>query len=954
LIVAEGKQRRDGLGRSQPSRPLPGPFWLRALTAPFRLVAAAFRLPFERLRPRPKVEVLAPLTDDEIFLARLEILNSQARTLTYLLQTCIARFDLMIWPKKRVPPLEQPRTIPAASLRIMRRRLHPPRPMISRRAIPPVVALTLVAPAVIAGAAYAGWEFYGSYVEEIVPPRELAINQPLRGARIYDREGRLLYEYVDDKEGMRYPVALDEVSEVFLAATIATEDASFFTNPGVNPRGLMRAAWENFSPFLEKEDVLEGSGGSSITQQLVKNVYIPFEERMERSMDRKLREALYAIELTQRFSKEQILEWYVNQISYGGLYNGIEAASQGYFGKPAKDLTLAEAALLAGIPQSPAKYSPVTSPETAQVRRDEILDLIAKQDRIQVGPDRFYMPSLSEIEAAKREPLAVLQPSYKIEAPHFVLNHVMPQLEALFGRDAVYQDGLVVTTTLDLDLQYEAQGALERWISEFEGISNSHNGAVIVLDNHSGEILALLGSRDYFRDDLQGNIDNLSALNSPGSSFKPFVYLASFLKLGWTPSTIIDDSPVSFRESDGTIFTPQNPVKNQYLGPITLRNALGNSLNVPAFKAALRLGVPQIIDVAKTMGFTTLDGQYGPAISIGGVDLTAMDLAYGYSVLANNGKMVGQETVLEREADERQMEPIILLRVEDAQGNMLFDARDRRVEKQVVPAEHAYMVTSILSDPGAQCVTFGCGGVSIPGRMAAVKTGTSAPFDPNGANRDKIGETWAFGYTPDYSVGVWAGNSDNAPIANIFSTSISFRVMRDTLQAAHGGQPSAAFTKPDGIEERRVCSGENSCRTDVFIRSTSSRQQAQAEENRPQENQQPQSEQTQPDTRITAASAPTQPAVASVTGPDTLQAGAASVQGWAWSNTMQFYRLEYGFGPSPTVWSSLGQWSTPVQGGTLGVLPPGLPAGTYSLRVVVQDQRDGTIVSPSLTVSIRP
>ncbi|MPZ49299.1 MAG: hypothetical protein GEU75_08365 [Dehalococcoidia bacterium] len=342
-----------------------------------------------------------------------------------------------------------------------------------------------------------------------------------------------------------------------------------------------------------------------------------------------------------------------------------------------------------------------------------------------------------------------------------------------------------------------------------------------------------------------------------------------------------------------------------------------------------------------------MDGYYGPAISIGGVDLSAIDLTYGYSVLANNGRMVGQPVIGEREEDERELEPITILRIEDAKGEVLFDANEQRAEQQVVPAEHAYLVTSILSDPSSQCVTFGCGGISVPGRVAAVKTGTSEPFDPRGPGGGKIGETWAFGYTPDYSVGVWAGNSDNAPIVNIYSTSISFRVMRDTLQATYHGGASGAFARPDNIEERRVCGGGGSCRNEVFVKGSTPA-------NAPPASSNAQAEPTAaPEPRITAAAAPPPSPIASVTGPTTAAAGTVSIQGWAWSNAMQYYRLEYGSGSSPLNWSALGQWSTPVQGGTLGVLPTsGWPPGTYSVRVVVQDQNQGEIISAAHTVLV--
>jgi membrane peptidoglycan carboxypeptidase len=645
---------------------------------------------------------------------------------------------------------------------------------------------------------------YRSYASELVPPDQLALNNPSMGARILDRNGTLLYEFVDDKQGIRFPVGLQDVSPVFLAATIATEDSNFFVNPGVNPKGLARAAWENFRPLTEDGELLQGTGGSSITQQLVKNVYIPEEQRHERSIDRKAREIVYSIELTKRYDKAQILEWYVNQISYGGIYTGVEAAAQSYFGKPARDLNLAEAAFLAGIPQSPAEYDPTTNLEAALARRHQVLDLMAKHESIQIGADIFYMPNLEEIEAARHAPIEIRTRSFPIQAPHFVLTYLAPQLEKIYGREALLRDGLVITTTLDLNLHNRAQEIIDRWVRTFES-SNTHNGATVVIEPHTGEILAFVGSRDYWREDIDGAVNNLLAPNSPGSSFKPFVYLTTFLKLGWNPSTIIQDSPISFRESNGTVFSPTNPNRG-YVGPVSIRNALGNSLNVPAFKAALQVGVPAVVDFAKSVGITTLDGQYGPAISIGGVDLRPLDLSYAYSALANGGVMVGTEMLAPEQADERNLEPVSILRIEDRQGNVRFNIDDSRVERRVIPAEHAYLMSDILSDPGAQCMTFGCGGLNVPGYRVAVKTGTSEPYDPRGPNRGKIGETWAFGYTPDYVVGVWAGNSDNAPIVNILSTSISYRAMRDILLAAYNGRPGTPFIRPAGIVSRQVCS----------------------------------------------------------------------------------------------------------------------------------------------------
>jgi membrane peptidoglycan carboxypeptidase len=645
---------------------------------------------------------------------------------------------------------------------------------------------------------------YDSYAKTLVPPDQLSINRPSAGAKILDRNGKLLYQYVDDTDGMRKPVKLDEVSPAFLAATIATEDRNFFDNPGVNPRGLVRATWENFNPMNDESGLLKGTGGSSITQQLVKNVYIPQNKRFLRSIDRKAREIVYAVELTKRYDKSQILEWYVNQISYGSIYTGVEAASEGYFGKPAKDLTLAEATLLAGIPQSPAAYDPLTNLPASLERRNEVLDAMLRQPSIQIGADLFYTPNPEEVEAARGVPVEVHAPVFNIEAPHFVLNYVTPQLEQVIGRDALLHDGLIVTTTLDIDLQNRAQKILESRITEFEKISNTHNGAVMVMDPRSGEVLVMLGSRDYFRDDIDGQVNNTLAPNSPGSTFKPFVYLTTFQKLGWNPGTIIQDSPVSFRESDGTVFSPTNPNKG-YNGNITIRNALGNSLNVPAFKAAIQVGVPNIVAFGKSVGFTGLDGSYGPSIAIGGIDLKLIDLTYGYSTIGNGGYIAGQNTLAPRKPDESGIRPVPILSIADSTGRVVWDINEHRAGLQVIRPEHAYMIADILSDSRAQCITFGCGGITVPGYRVGVKTGTSEPFDPKGPNRGKIGETWAFGFTPDYAVGIWAGNSNNAPIDNIFSTSISYRAMRDILLTAYSGRPETPFQQPSGLVSRQSC-----------------------------------------------------------------------------------------------------------------------------------------------------
>jgi membrane peptidoglycan carboxypeptidase len=829
-------------------------------------------------------------------------------------------------------------------------------------------------------AAAVGLAIYLSYTGELLPPDEVLAKQPSGGAKIYDRDGRLLYEFVDDLSGLRHPVPLSEVSPWLIDATIATEDADFYSNPGINVRGLVRAAYENFFPG--QLGLLQGSGGSSITQQLVKNVYIPETERSQRSVPRKIKETVYALELTRRYEKDQILEWYLNQIPYGGLYYGVEAASQGYFGKSANELTLAEAALLAGIPASPARYDPINNPDEAIERRAQVLDLMLKRDKV----------SIEEAYFAKLELLKLAPQRFPIEAAHFVLGYVQPQLEELLGREAVYRGGLRVTTSLDLDLQSEAEAALERWISEFEASSGGHNGSLVAIDPNTGEILAFVGSRDYFRDDILGRNNMALAENSPGSAFKPFTYLTAFMELGWGPGTLVLDTPVSYPEPDGSTFSPRNP-RGDFKGPITIRQALGNSLNVPAFKVAMAAGVENIVRVGKQMGITTLTGYYGPSITIGGVDVNVLDMTFGYSVFANNGLMKGMPSILGLPEGERLLDPIAILKVEDSKGEVVFEPERR--EERIVPAEYTYLVTDILSDPQAQCATFGCGGLNV-GRTAAIKTGTSEPYE----NSHAIGDTWALGYTRDLAVGVWAGNADNSPMVNITSTSISWRALRDFMQAALEGVPDRGFERPEGVVSATVCvpSGKlpskycGKTTQDIFAADglpkeednwwqpikvdsrngllATSRTPRQYVQERvfivlPEDIQGVSREQAEEWAQ--ALGVALAPAEESPLGPETPQGapgvsidwppanatvkGSVAIRGSADTAGFRSYRLEYGAGSQPQRWTAIERSAVPVTDGVLGTLDTNdLEPGVYSIRLVVQDETRGLLIE---TVTVR-
>ena len=608
----------------------------------------------------------------------------------------------------------------------------------------------------------------------------------------------MLYQFVDEYEGLRRPVELENISQFLIQATIATEDKTFFTNNGLNAAGLMRAAYENFIPFGNL-GFFAGSGGSSITQQLAKNLYIPREERYLRTIDRKLKETIIALELTEKYEKEQILEWYLNSISYGGIYVGIQAASEGYFGKSAYDLTLAESAFLAGIPQSPVKYNPYKNFDQAKMRQNEVLQLMLANQRITIG----------ELELAVTQSINLQPYQFEIKAPHFVLGRIADEVSARYGDRAIFSDGLNIVTTIDYNLQKIGQEVLEEWIAKFEEDSLGHNGALMALDVKTSEILVYIGSRDYFSDEIEGRNDNITSKNSPGSTLKPFTYLQAFRK-GWTSGTGIVDAPAKvYDPASGEYFEPKNP-GGKYLGVATTAKALGNSLNVPALKAILYAGVNDTVKFLKQIGFTTLDSKsgYGPALTLGGVDITLEDITYAYSVLANQGTMVGQKTIFDRDAQERALDPISILSITKDNGDIVLD--NTSTKRRVIESNFTFLITSILSNGENTCEIFGCNTLVLGSRPSAQKTGTSEPFEEEekDACKDRcIGETWTIGYTPQIVSGNWYGNSNNEPMQNIFSTTVSHKIWRDFMIKSHDylDLAVARFNRPTGLQEKELC-----------------------------------------------------------------------------------------------------------------------------------------------------
>jgi len=656
--------------------------------------------------------------------------------------------------------------------------------------------LFLTVLAVGGGVAFAVYQHYASDLE---PPDEALAHSGSAGSRIYDRNGTQLYEFVDPLSGLSNPVPLSEISPWLVQATISTEDESFYDNPGVNVRGLMRAAMENLTPF--GPGWFEGSGGSSITQQLVKNVYIPEKERQKRTIGRKIKEVVIAIELKRQYSDDQILEWYLNQVFYGNFAIGAEAASWRYFGKPARDLTLGEAAMLAGIPQAPGDYTPVI-PENrpaATDRQHHVLDLMVKHGYI----------TQEQADAAKQEQLSFANASFPILAPHFVFyvrDSVIKMCEQ--GKLQVPKDtdcqnlitrgGLRIYTTLDLPLQQRAEGIIEQTIAANEDRFNGHNAASVVMVPSTGEILAMVGSRDYFREDIAGEVNVTTSERSPGSTIKMFTYLTAFLQ-GMTPASIVKDEPIDIKSDEG------RPIQNwnlKFKGPVTVRTALSESINVAAVRTILKVGIENVIDTAHKLGITSLNdpGRYGPALTIGGGEVKLLDLTYAYSVIAQNGSMRGMPSVENLPSGYRQLDPVPILRIENSLGTPLFEYKQADAI-QVVPAPYAYLITDILSKSGIQW-----SGLTIS-RTAAAKTGTSEDF------KDAL----VMGYTPDRVVGVWMGNSDGTPMAEgTFSFAGAGPIWRAIMEAAHEGVEVHEFSVPEGVVFQ-YCAGRN----EAFVEGTS-------------------------------------------------------------------------------------------------------------------------------------
>ncbi|HEY3117899.1 MAG TPA: transglycosylase domain-containing protein [Chloroflexota bacterium] len=599
------------------------------------------------------------------------------------------------------------------------------------------------------------------------------------GIQVFDRNGELLYEFAGGSGGFRRPVSLDQISPNLINATIATEDADFYSNPGINFRGLIRAVYENLA-FWRYGGVLQGTGGSSITQQVVKMITFPNQTPV-RSPAVKLHEVTGALAVARDHSKDEVLSWYLNSLFYGSGAYGAEAAAQRYFGKPANDLSLPEASFLAGIPNAPGFYNVDDNLDAVYTRQREVLDLMVLHGYI----------SADEADAAYAEDLDFKSADFEIQAPYFVM-YVRDLLPKLVDESAL-RHGLKVTTTLDLGLQQTAEQDVSARLASLPRSMGPLEGALIAIDPRNAQVLAMVGGHSFFEDPVRGQINYALAPNSPGSAMKPITYLAAFEK-GWSPATIIPDQPIQLNNGVRP-YTLQN-FDGKYSGRVSARDALGNSLNVPAVHALQFAGLDVVYNLAGRMGLTTLEdiSYYGPAFTLGGADVRLLDLAYAYTVLANGGEQRGMKSIAEPRFAPRALDPSPILKIDDAQGHSLWEYQPQAI--RVAPAAETYLITNVLSDNNARLRTFAANNPeTLPDRPVAAKTGLSeAPSD-----------AWTLGYTPQLVTGVWVGNPTHAAIPGGTSSLLAGPLWQKFMMDALAGEPALPFDPPAGVEFRPTC-----------------------------------------------------------------------------------------------------------------------------------------------------
>ena len=593
------------------------------------------------------------------------------------------------------------------------------------------------------------------FVKSLPSPTSIGkVNYPL-SSHIYDRNGKLVYEIYRDQN--RTPIKLKELPNYISLATVAIEDKDFYRHYGISPiSGILRAIKET---LLYKKI----QGGSTITQQLVKSALLTPEQTIER----KVREMILALWTERLYSKDQIMEMYLNQVPYGGSSYGIEEAAKNYFGKSAKDLSISEAALLAGLPQAPSVYSPYINPQLTINRRNEVLQKMYEQG--------FIEKKIKE--SAQKEELNIILPKTTIRAPHFVF-YLKSELEKQYGIKKVEEGGFKITSSIDLNLQEKVEEILSEEIEKVRNL-NVGNGAVLVTKPATGEILAMVGSTDYFAQPY-GAFNVTTALQQPGSSIKPIMYSLALDK-GFTAASVVDDVPVVFTAAGAEAYRPVN-YDGKFHGKVTIRYALANSYNIPAVRVLNTVGVTDFISYAKKLGISTWNdpSRYGLSLTLGGGEVKMTDMAVAFGVLANYGNKVNLNGVLNMET-----------------FSDIISYPNSILAKQVINPEIAFIISDILADNQARQLAFGPSSqLEIKDYKVAVKTGTT----------DNKKDNWTIGYTPEFLVVVWVGNNDGQPMNQYLASGVTgaapiwHRVMEHLL--TNYSTEKKWFDKPENIVEK--------------------------------------------------------------------------------------------------------------------------------------------------------
>ena len=595
-----------------------------------------------------------------------------------------------------------------------------------------------------------------------------------QSTKIYDRTGEiLLYDFSQNVRREIIPV--ENISSTTINATLAIEDKDFYSHNGFDPTSFLRALWVNISTLSFSQ------GGSTITQQVVKNSILT----KDKTPTRKLKELILALKLEKVLTKEEILSLYFNEIPYGGTIYGIEEAAQSFFGKSTLDLTLVESAYLAAIPKAPTYYSPYgTHRDELENRKNLVLRKMSESGFI---TQEEYEGALAlKIEFKPRSE------NGSIKAPHFVF-FVIDELVKTYGEEAVRSGGYKVTTTLDYPMELEALGLSKKYGEINQGKFNANNNAIVVIDPKTGEIWAMVGSRDYFDKEIDGNFNASTGHRQPGSTFKPFVYSVLFNK-GYTDKTTLYDVPTQFSTncaqdnltSEPPCYAPGN-YDDKLRGPMTIRNALAQSINIPAVKALYLAGVNNSIEMATSMGIESLTdtGNYGLSLVLGGGSVSLLDMTSAYGVFANDGVRNPHTAIL---------------KVEDTYGRVID--QHTPFPRRVLPEETSRLITSILKDNEARSPGYGSNSpLYVPYREVAVKTGTSNDY------RD----AWILGYAPNLVIGAWVGNNDNSPMEKKVAGLIVSPLWRDLMDKILPNLPEENFPEPEPInytELKPVLRGE--------------------------------------------------------------------------------------------------------------------------------------------------